>query len=71
MVTYRLWKPGPYVARSASDRTDDWPYWYVTPKSDGRSNCLEFSNGATFADRETAKAIAAHANGTHPAPEGK
>jgi hypothetical protein len=32
-------KPGPYIARSASDKTDDWPAWYVAGP-DGIQNYL-------------------------------
>lgn len=24
---------GPFTARSASDRTDDWPFWFVADKT--------------------------------------
>ena len=49
---------GPYTARSASDKTDDWPYWYVAGP-DGRRNVLYFPDkpGAVFTDKETALAI--------------
>jgi len=51
---------GPYAALSASDNTDEWPFWYVAGP-DGRRNVLEFDapfRGAVFAPREMAKAIA-------------
>ena len=53
---------GPYTARSANDRTDDWPSWYVT--NDGRRNVQSFPDkpGAVLTDRETAEAMAAWAN---------
>lgn len=50
----------PYTARSASDKTDDWAYWYVT--DDGRTNRLAFENGAVFASKEHAIDIADKAN---------
>lgn len=58
-----LWAGAPpFASRSASDRADDWPYWYVT--DDGRRNVLRFPDqpGAVFSDRETCGAIAAAAN---------
>lgn len=55
---------GPYIARSASDKTEDWPFWYVTSESDGRLNCLRFVDYplAMFTSKEMALAIAADAN---------
>lgn len=56
--------PAEVTARSASDRTDDWPFWMVW---DGRLNVTArvvkalFDIEVThlpFADRETAEAIA-------------
>lgn len=57
-----LFGSGPYVARSASDRTDDWPFWYVT--NDGRTNALRFPGcgGAVMTSREVAEEIARRAN---------
>lgn len=57
--------PGPYAARSASDRTGDWPFWYVT--NDGRRNVLSFpgSGGAVLTSRQVAEAIAAKWNATN------
>lgn len=54
--------PGPYTARSASDRTDDWPFWYVT--NNGRTNILRFHSHPTalFTSRAEAEDIAAHFN---------
>lgn len=52
-------EPGPYLARSASDRTDDWPLWYVAG-ADGRFNGLSFPDQplAKFTSRHAAEAIA-------------
>ena len=54
---------GPYIARSASDNTDDWPLWYVAGP-DGRKNILAFEDKpmARFTDRESAELIAKTAN---------
>lgn len=57
---YHLRLPGPYTARSASDRTEDWLYWYVT--NDGRTNVLSFPHGRVFTTREHAEHIAEEAN---------
>jgi hypothetical protein len=58
----RLWGSPPFTARSASDRTDDWPIWYVT--DDGRRNVLRFpdKSGAVLTSREDAEEIAKEAN---------
>ena len=53
---------GPYEARSASDKTDNWPYWYVCGP-DGRKNLLTLPRehrcfGAVFTSREEAERIA-------------
>lgn len=69
-VLSTLDRGGPYSARSASDRTDDWPFWYVCG-ADGRSNVLSFSApfyGAVLTTREAAIAIAEKFN--WEAPEG-
>jgi hypothetical protein len=55
---------GPYIARSASDKTDDWPFWYVATNN-GRTNALS-STGGLFTDPDTAKAIAKCCNGEGP-----
>jgi hypothetical protein len=60
MIEYRLRGKGPYTARSASDDTDNWPFWYVT--NDGRTNILEFTGGAVFTTRSGAEYIAAEQN---------
>ena len=38
-------KPGPYIARTASDRDPEWPVWYVAGP-DGRLNYLTGIGGA-------------------------
>lgn len=52
---------GVVSARSASDRTDDWPLWYVT--DDSRRNVLSFPDkpGAVLCSRALAERIAAEA----------
>jgi hypothetical protein len=60
---FRLWTgTAPFSARSASDRTDNWPFWFVT--DNGRRNTLNSLDhpGVVFADRSTCEAIAAAAN---------
>jgi hypothetical protein len=51
-------RPGPYVARSASDRADDWPNWYVHG-ADG-VNCVRWRDAplVLFIPREVAQACA-------------
>jgi hypothetical protein len=60
---------GPYTARSASDRTDDWPFWYVT--NDGRTNVLYFPGGAVLTSRAVAEQIAIKFNQAASPPEGE
>jgi hypothetical protein len=64
-AAFHATRPGPYVARSASDRTDDWPYWFVHG-ADG-VNCLHWHEAplALFVPRDVAEACAAALNG-HP-----
>lgn len=60
---------GPYRARSASDRTEDWPLWYVCAP-DGRTNVLSFAApyyGAVLTGRAAAETIATHFNDGGPA----
>ena len=56
-INIQLVAPCPYVARSASDKTDDWPFWYVAG-GDSRTNAVRF-NGRLFAPREVAEYVAA------------
>ena len=60
-IRVRLWAPGPYRARSASDRTDEWPSWFV--HGPNGINCLSFpdSPGAVLTNRELAEKIVAEA----------
>jgi hypothetical protein len=67
---HRPKKPGPYIARSASDKTDDWPLWYVAGP-DGRTNYFTDLGGKRnppltpmFTSREDAEMLAARWNGT-------
>ena len=66
-----LEKAGRFYARSASDRTEDWPFWFVADSNKGGLNVTgplfekltgERAHGAVFAPRDEAKLIAAHAN---------
>jgi hypothetical protein len=61
-----------YFARSASDRTDDWPFWFVADRKLGGPNrTAEITDllfpgkrtpGSTLTDRETAQFLAEKAN---------
>lgn len=66
-----LEQTGRYFARSASDRTEDWPFWFVADSKKGGLNVTaslferltgERAHGAVFAPRGEAELIAAHAN---------
>ena len=66
-----------YYARSASDRTDNWPFWFVADKTRGGLNVtadlmreLVSTNwrGVTLVTREIAEWLAATAN-THSPSE--
>lgn len=59
-----LASPGPYRARSASDRNEEWPFWYVCG-ADGRLNVLSFGEpfaGAVLTTRAGAELAAAKFN---------
>lgn len=52
----------PYIARSASDKTHDWFFWYVADNS-GVRNIMTLpeghpDRGAVLTDRETAERLA-------------
>lgn len=52
----------PFIARSAANNTDDWPYWYVRTK-DSNLNGLHVYGpytgmGLKFVDRASAREIA-------------
>ncbi len=61
-----------YFARSASDGTDDWPFWYVAETHNPRLNVLrkaweaatgeELRAGAVLTDKQSALWIADTAN---------
>ena len=60
-----------YFARSASDKTDDWRFWFVAKSNDSRRNvthnaCAEINIfthcGAVFTTKENACWIAEKAN---------
>jgi hypothetical protein len=61
-----------YYARSASKRSDDWPFWFVADRNRGGLNVtpelmrelhsVEFDR-APFLPREAAETLAAQANG--------
>lgn len=57
---------GPFVARSASDRTDDWPHWFVADASG--VNVIEYLAAdrvgrLPFVPRIEAERLASVANG--------
>ena len=61
-----------YYARSASDRTDDWPFWFVADAQKGGLNvtavlALQHLNhdakGQTLCNRDYAEYLAIIANG--------
>jgi len=60
-----------YYARSASNKTDDWPWWFVADKQRGGLNVtaevcklLEIPTkpGATLCSREDAESLTEEAN---------
>ncbi len=56
-----------YYARSASNRTDDWPYWYVADRERGNLNVTvelrpEMLGYLPFLPRDMAEKLAANAN---------
>ncbi|MCA0401327.1 MAG: hypothetical protein LCH38_10985 [Proteobacteria bacterium] len=60
-----------FFARSASDKTDDWPFWFVARRDQPGRNVLveaikiagfEYSGGWTLTCREAAELIAKEAN---------
>jgi hypothetical protein len=56
-----------FFARSASDRTDDWPFWYVADRRSGNLNVVvalapELSGRLPFLPRDAAIALADEAN---------
>jgi hypothetical protein len=61
-----------YYARSASDRTDDWPYWFVADAQKGgldvtaelvRQHLNVNPEGGTLCSRGDAERLAILANG--------
>lgn len=67
MVPDKPTKPGPYLARSASDKTDDWLFWYIAGP-DRRTNYLTELGGVravtcAFVTCEQAKRLAVAWNG--------
>lgn len=68
----RIKRPAKVIARSASDRTDEWPYWFVADADHPGINITsriasalgyDWRLGAVLADRETAEKIAREWNG--------
>ena len=56
-----------YQARSASDKTDNWPYWYVEDTNKGGLNVTvslvpELRGRLPFVSQRDAKAVAIAAN---------
>lgn len=63
-TTIRHSGPGPYVARSASDKRDDWPFWMVVDATG--FNGLEIAGTlAKFVSAQDAKLIAGALNADH------
>jgi hypothetical protein len=61
--TIRHRGPGPYVARSASDKDPDWPVWYVADALGHNGVHVVGGKGQVLFDRETAKLLADALNG--------
>lgn len=53
--------PAPYLARSASDKNPDWPFWFVADAVGFNGIRIEGSLGKLF-DKQTAIFIAAVLN---------
>ncbi|GAA0394606.1 hypothetical protein GCM10009093_21460 [Brevundimonas terrae] len=53
--------PAPYLARSASDKNPDWPFWFVADAVGFNGISIEGSLGKLF-DKQTAIFIAAVLN---------
>jgi hypothetical protein len=58
-----------YFARSASDQTDDWPYWFVADRSRGNLNVTvklmpELSGYLPLLPRDMAEELARAINDT-------
>lgn len=56
-----------FFARSASDRTDDWPFWYIADRSRGSLNVTiqlvpEMRGYMPFLPRYVAEYVAQQAN---------
>jgi hypothetical protein len=60
-----------YFARSASDHTDDWPFWFVADRQKGGLNVTpavaaalghDWPHGAVLTDRESARELADSGN---------
>jgi len=60
-----------YYARSASDKTDDWPWWFVADKHQGGLNVMQevhklldlpIKPGAVLCVREYAEQLSEEAN---------
>jgi len=71
---------GRYLARSASDKTDNWPIWFVADTQRGgvnvvadllRAHINPEHRGGVFLDRDGAEVLAEIANGTAPSPAGE
>jgi hypothetical protein len=63
--TIRHAGPGPYVARSASDKRADWPFWMVVDAAG--SNGLEIvGTTAKFLDPDGARLVARALNEARP-----
>lgn len=49
---------GPYVARSASDKRDDWVFWFVADATGFNGLSFSHAPGAKFVSRAVAEALA-------------
>lgn len=57
--------PGPYAARSASDRREDWPFWMVVD-ANGVNGLIIVGTPAKFLDAAAARAVAGALNEAQP-----
>lgn len=51
-----------YFARSASDKSEDWPAWFVADRSKGGLNVTYRHTGAIFLSRKEAEELAGELN---------
>lgn len=63
--TIRHTGSGPYAARSASDKRDDWPFWMVVD-ANGVNGLTIVGSLAKFLNADAARAVAAALNEARP-----